>query len=373
MVVDTLIASGVPLKVRPRDELVTHTIAGSTRKVCVPVTFTPFASARACSARCTFCSETMVHKDATALSAAIRPKSGYFDGLTEALAELDGLPVGISLSGLESTDDADWLGNVLDIIQAHGNKREGNLGDKILYTNGNGICVHGHPLLKRLALFGLTRLEMSRHHHTGERNQNIMRFKAGMPALDQPTWQHAVLSARGYLRVRLVCIVQKGGVDSALEVADYLSWAHSELGVTDIVLREFSDPRDLYRDNATLRHIRHDRVTVDSLLEALVAGPNAGDFKPVQVERGYYYWNVTMRWRGKVDVTFEASDYGAMKDRHASDTVHKLIYHANGNLCGDWDPNTCVLMRTSAAAGQAPARGCGGAKVLPILPSESTA
>lgn len=365
MIIDTLANGGVPVTVRPRDQLVTHTIASVEHKFCLPITFTPFASARSCSARCTFCSETMVHKDTTRLSASMRPQAGYFDGLSQVLDELNGLPIGISLSGLESTDDAGWLYKVLDITQAHAERRVGNVHDRVLYTNGNGICVHGHPLLRRLAGFGLTRAEMSRHHWRGERNQSIMRFKEGMPALDQDAWQHAVLSTRGYLPVRLVCVVQKGGVDSPLAVANYIDWAHSQLGVTDIVLREFSEPRDLYLDNATLRNIQNRRVRVEALLAALM-GDMSADFEPVKIERGYYYWNATMRWRGQVDVTFEASDYGAMKERHATDTVYKLVYHANGNLCGDWDPNTCVLMSTSAAVAPT-VRGCGGTKDLPIL------
>jgi YD repeat-containing protein len=47
-----------------------------------------------------------------------------------------------------------------------------------------------------------------------------------------------------------------------------------------------------------------------------------------------------------VGVTFETSDYREMKRRHASGVVYKLIYHANGNLCGDWDPDREVLLST---------------------------
>ena len=50
--------------------------------------------------------------------------------------------------------------------------------------------------------------------------------------------------------------------------------------------------------------------------------------------------------RSGLDVTFETSDYGEMKRRHASGVVCKLVYHANGNLCGDWDPEREVLLST---------------------------
>ena len=58
-----------------------------------------------------------------------------------------------------------------------------------------------------------------------------------------------------------------------------------------------------------------------------------------------------MRWRDAVDVTFETSDYTEMKARHALDVIHKLIFHANGKLCADWDPNTRVLLDTTGPAG----------------------
>ncbi len=42
-----------------------------------PITFTPFASARPCSARCVFCSETLVHRAVRLLSASLRPQPDY--------------------------------------------------------------------------------------------------------------------------------------------------------------------------------------------------------------------------------------------------------------------------------------------------------
>jgi hypothetical protein len=67
----------------------------------------------------------------------------------------------------------------------------------------------------------------------------------------------------------------------------------------------------------------------------------------VEFTQGYYYWNVRMRWRGQCDVTLEASDYEQMKARHRSGVIHKFVFHANGNLCADWDPEREVLLRTA--------------------------
>ncbi len=59
---------------------------------------------------------------------------------------------------------------------------------------------------------------------------------------------------------------------------------------------------------------------------------------------GYYFDNVRYRRDGML-VTFEHSDYVAMKACHASDVVYKLVFFANGALCGDWDPERHVLWR----------------------------
>ena len=45
--------------------LVDHAIDGVPRRISTSVTFTPFASAQPCSARCRFCSETLIPNDYT--------------------------------------------------------------------------------------------------------------------------------------------------------------------------------------------------------------------------------------------------------------------------------------------------------------------
>lgn len=321
---------------------VTHVIGGASVRVAQPVTFTPFASARPCSARCVFCSETLRPRGGGRLSASLRPGPGYFDGLRRVLSELRGLPVGYSLSGLEATDDPDWLEPVLDLLQEHAARSL--VRERVLYTNAAGLAreTSGVRLLPRLAAFGLTRAEVSRHHHRPERNDPIMRFRPGRPIRDPAVFERAVRDSLEHLPVRLVCVIQKGGVDTLSEALDYLSWA-AGLGVRDVVFREFSRLHDLYEPNATSRAIERGRIPIDDLLEPALART---DFEPVERVRGYYYRNVRFAWRG-LDVTFETSDYQVMKSRHRSDTVYKLVYHANGNLSGDWDPESRVLLRTA--------------------------
>ncbi|MFX7620792.1 hypothetical protein ABTJ52_20545, partial [Acinetobacter baumannii] len=75
-------------------------IGGRTVQIAQPVTFTPYASAQPCSARCRFCSETL--DEGGPHAAALRPGPQYGAQLRQALAALRGLPLSWSLSGLET-------------------------------------------------------------------------------------------------------------------------------------------------------------------------------------------------------------------------------------------------------------------------------
>jgi hypothetical protein len=314
---------------------VRHSFGGIERDVALPVTFTPFASARPCSARCTFCSETLVHDESRVLSASLRPRASYAHDLASCLRVLEGLPIGYSLSGLEATDDADWLEAVLDVLQAHGERSP--VEERVLYSNGNGLSPRstGERLIPRLASFALTRVEMSRHAVDEHDNHRIMRFHDHAHVKERAAFEEAVRFVRaGGVRVRFVCVVQKGGVASIDDARRYVAWART-LGVDDVVFRELSRTGTSYRANNALRLVDEARVPISTFLDALEARPVGG-------KHGYYYENVRCDFNGTL-VTFEWSDYVGMKARHRSGVVHKLVFHANGNLCADWDPEREVL------------------------------
>jgi hypothetical protein len=329
-------------------------VGGRLRRFVLPLTFTPFASARPCSARCVFCSETLVHKDAGLLSASLRPRPGYFTALAAALAALRPLPLGLSLSGLEATDDAVWLETVLDVLGNH--EAAGHpFVEKVLYSNGAGLAApdNGERLIARLVAFGLDRIELSRHHEEAAANDAIMRFRAGVLVRTQVSFEALLARLRPRLHVRLVCVLQRGGVADLGGVRRYLDWAQTQ-GVTDVVFRELSRLGDQYRENVPLLHVRAARVPIESILEEIwpPGGPFAAGFALTGGKQGYYYWNLEMRYREALDVTFETSDYGTMKERHHSGEIYKLIFHANGALCGDWDPTKDVILAPGATFAQ---------------------
>lgn len=337
------------IKVPPPTRYQTHRFEDEVREVALPVTFTPFASSRPCTARCVFCSETLLHEEARRLSAQLRPGPRYLEGLRRALRALEGLPIGLSLSGLEATDDDAWLTGVLDALEDHAGRSP--VTERVLYSNGSGLAAEttGARLLPRLQRFGLDRAELSRHHPDPARNDAIMRFRAGVPIRDRGVFERVVRDALRYVPVRLVCVLQARGVHDLTGCLEYLSWARA-LGVRDVVFRELSRLPDSYRPNRTFRVIGRERVGLEALLDELwpPGGPLPG-FEPRSATAGYYYWNLRLGWRD-VEVTFETSDYREMKARHRSGVVHKLVFHADGNLCADWDPDREVLVRTGEVA-----------------------
>lgn len=329
-----------------------HHLAGRALRFARPLTFTPYAAAQPCSARCRFCSETLIDDTAPGpMAAALRPGADYFGILSRALRALRGVPLSYSLSGLENTDDPAWLTQLLATLGAAGGDGPAVEGS-VLYTNGAGLVAHGGALLPALRAFGLSWLEWSRHHDDEAANQSIMRFRAGQPIARRSAFEQAFAAARAALPAKLVCIVQRGGIETAGDVRRYLGYARA-LGAGAVIFREFSALTDTYRPNATRRHIDRTRVPIEALLLDCLAEPGfARDHEPVELTGGYYFWNARWRHRDGMEIVFETSDYGAMREheRRAADAVYKLVFHPNGNLCAGWQPSRDVLWRDDAPA-----------------------
>ncbi|MFZ5636246.1 MAG: hypothetical protein ACOY82_06620 [Pseudomonadota bacterium] len=341
------IADAVPttFRVPPADDPVrwkTHRIGAQTHRVAQPITFTPYAAARPCSARCVFCSENLRPPARGRAAATLRPGPRYFEALDAALAQLRGLPLSYSLSGLETTDDPDWCLRMLQTLDDAA--RTGvPVADRVLYSNGAGFAhPYGETLLRAFSDFGLSWPELSRHHPDAARNQAIMRFRPEEPVADNAVFETVARRLGRRFPLRMVCIVQRGGVEDPAGVDAYLRWARS-LGAECVIFREFSRLDEVDGGNATARRIASARVTIDALLGACASSPLAEALTPVERTEGYYFRNLRLRHRDGFDVVFEASDYARMRARHATGDLYKLVFHANGRLCGGWSPDRDVL------------------------------
>lgn len=324
------------------------TLAGREFLVAQPVTFTPYAAARPCSARCRFCSENLRLADGGVAAATLRPDVRYFDGLRRALAALTALPVSLSLSGLENSDDGEWLRALLATLDAAiGTGLQ--VEERVLYSNGAGFAHDdGEALLDALQAFGLSWLELSRHHPDAARNQAIMRFRAGEPVAETAAFEAVARKASARFPLKLVCLLQRGGIETPDAVRRYLDWART-LGAEAVIFREFSRLDARYRDNATRRYVDGARVHADALLACcLDDAAFAAEYRPALLTEGYYFWNLRLRAADGFGAVFESSDYAAMHARHERDPqrIHKLVYFPNGHLCAGWQPDRQVLLRT---------------------------
>lgn len=329
-----------------------HRVAGKTWQFARPLTLTPYASAQPCSARCRFCSENLREaRDNSVMSARLRPGPLYFDQLRQALSQLSCVPLSYSLSGLESTDDPDWLCLLLDTLsdaRSSGPLVEGS----VLYTNGAGLALYPQRLIPALLEFGLSWVEWSRHHHTDHANDLIMRLRRGQPVAQQEQVIQALKAVNTQVPVKLVCVVQRGGVASSQDVLDYVRWAHG-VGIRSVIFREFSALPASYQANATKRYVDDHRVRIDDLLEDCLTNPEFRSmFEPEALTQGYYFWNA--RWRGPhlTETVFERANYQRLHDRELQGEqqglIYKLVFHANGRLCGGWRPDQYVIWSADA-------------------------
>ena len=106
----------------------------------------------------------------------------------------------------------------------------GQFDKVVLITNGYFLSKRTSEL-SALHQAGVEVLAVSRHHHDPDRNAALMRLRTcseDLPAL--------VRRSPG-IKLRWICVLQKGGIDSENELCAYLSWA-ARNGVSEICFKE---------------------------------------------------------------------------------------------------------------------------------------
>lgn len=308
------------------------------------LTFTPYANPTPCNAHCRFCSEELRRKHQHRLSAlqTITDHDRYFRGLAGVLADLAPLQnIGLSLSGLEATSDPQWLMRLLDLL----GRPDGfpQFDERALYTNGSGLY-HFPDLVGRLQDLQFDRLEISRCHYDDRINQGIMYINRNQAIWQNPAYEELIRNLVRCLPVKSSCILTEAGINSVPEMENYLDWQVS-LGVSQVVFRELSRLDDTYIDNPTKQWITANRVPIEGLLQNIM--PNLGrqrrHWNYLGSTAGYYYYNERYRYKKAIEVIVETSSYRALMDSNKSFVLQKLVFHSNGNLCGDWDPDHLII------------------------------
>lgn len=319
-------------------------IRGKTVTFRSGLTFTPYANPTPCNAHCRFCSEELLRKHQQHLTAerVITDHDKYFDGLAKALKDISNLKnVGLSLSGLEATSDSIWLLRLLDLLQKE--NAVPSFNEKVLYTNGSGLAKHP-DLIYALKETNFDRLEISRCHYDAAKNQKIMYINRNESVHENEGYEAMIKKVLPQVHVKNSCILTKIGIHNITEVETYLEWAMS-LGVKQVVFRELSRLDDNYIENNTKKWVEENRVSIDGLLTAVMPelGTERLHWSYKHSKAGYYYYNEYFDYKNQVEVIFETSSYNELMNRNESDVIQKLVFHSNGNLCGDWDPDSVVI------------------------------
>lgn len=308
------------------------------------LTFTPYANPTKCNAHCRFCSEELQRKHQRELTAQniISNYEEYFQGLAAALKDLSPITnIGLSLSGLEATSDPIWLLHLLTVINEQNEIPRFN--EKVLYTNSSGL--YKHPdLVPALRDANFDRLEISRCHYDDAINQKIMYINRNEPIYQNEAYEKLIKKTVNQVHIKNSCILTQVGINSIAEIEKYLDWALS-LGITQVVFRELSRLDETYLENNTKIWVEQNRVAIDPLLQAILPDLEQPrkhwDYQWSNV--GYYYYNEYFTYKNKMEVILETSSYNELISRNESAIIQKLVFHSNGNLCGDWDPDSNVL------------------------------
>jgi molybdenum cofactor biosynthesis enzyme MoaA len=147
----------------------------------------------------------------------------------------------------------------------------------VLISNGVHLARAGDAeraaMLEDYAGAGLSVLSVSRHHHDAAVNAAIMGLYTGTARL-LATWREARAAGRlAGLRLRLVCVLQKGGVDSDAAIAAYLDWA-ARAGADEVCFKELyvsSTLESAYHDRPENAFSRAHQVPLARLTRALAA------------------------------------------------------------------------------------------------------
>jgi hypothetical protein len=120
---------------------------------------------------------------------------------------------------------------------------------------------------------GLSVLAVSRHHFSDDINTKLMRLETRTPALLKAYAGNRM--SLGRLKLRLVCVLQRGGVESIADIDNYVAWAAS-FGVEEICFKELyvsTSQESFYHSHETNAWSAENRVPL-SLVHEWAAGRN---------------------------------------------------------------------------------------------------
>ena len=152
-----------------------------------------------------------------------------------------------------------------------------SLGKVVLITNGHHLSKLTEPervnRLNGYAQAGLHVLAVSRHHHDDDINARLMNLNIDTGSLARTCATN--VSGAERVRMRLICVIQTGGIDSPEQISAYLDWA-SSLGVEEVCFKELyvsTSTESIFHSYAANRWSREHRVPLSMVVDfALASG-----------------------------------------------------------------------------------------------------
>ncbi|HSR10191.1 MAG TPA: radical SAM protein, partial [Thermodesulfobacteriota bacterium] len=279
-------------------------------------------SGQACNAKCPFCVEELrpaCRGVKLALQKTVERDDGvYFSALEEVLRALRPLNPSVSITGGEPSLDP-RLPRILRTVAEHGMRK------RTITTNGSGLLElrEGRTVIDWLVSTGIRHLNISRAHPATKENARLMKLDRSMSVEDLRSV--ARLSSAAGTRVRLSCVLLKGGIDCLEGMFDYLDFAE-RAGVDNVVFRQLMLPGRLapLPDPVAL-FSNENRVRLDPILDEIAED---GRFAFKKTVIGYYYYVEVWTYRG-IDVVLEEADLGQIEiaKRAMPGIIQELIFH----------------------------------------------
>lgn len=145
------------------------------------------------------------------------------------------------------------------------------LGKTVLITNGHHLAnmspIERVEALVNYAGAGLTVLSISRHHHDDHISEQLMNLATDVASIAN-TWL-AGQAKWPTLKMRLVCVLQKGGIDSMASMEDYVNWV-TTIGVSEICFKELylsTSIESVYHQHATNMWSHAHQIPLSIVLE----------------------------------------------------------------------------------------------------------
>ena len=224
------------------------------------LSFLPIA--RGCQAACPFC---FSEASASVEQEQARVDFGHLQHVAELARARGAERFVITGGGEPGLVRHDILRNII----ALGYK---TLGKTVLITNGHHLArLNPDALAEHLADYasaGLGVLALSRHHHDADVSSRLMSLDTDVPAIVR-VWKEG-RERWPALRLRLTCVLQRGGIDSLPAMEAYINWA-AQMGVPEICFKELyvsTSVESVYHRHA-VNQWSHDHQVPLSLVLAL--------------------------------------------------------------------------------------------------------